>query len=373
LVIKVPDPLRGSAAACRKVIRLPIPNSPLALEVENGHVAVLTAPGVGQVLIGPGTYELARPGGQADICWVRVGPLGGPGGKPMICAVPITEARTRDGYCVGLLCEFTVRVWEPELFRDAFLPKEDALGLWELEEAVRPKVMAAMAEALTACDVEGMKIAALGHYLRHYANLHLKDVGLRLANLGVRAKAILGPVRDQEELLKALEKGLPLPLDAQRASELERKAKLVAEKPWIAAKPLNPAWVPEWKEFWASLALDYMWSKGRFLLKPSDLASIGPFSALKEEWREELIDYMKEVIGSEEGLIFSAEVLERLSSALLSWAYEKGLYVLDTGCLGEFMGLSERETRMVLERLVRMGACEWLERGRSVLLLPRSS
>jgi len=368
LVLRARDPVSGRVVASRRTVRLPA-----LIEVGDGHISLLTMPDGSEMLLRPGVHELLHLRGQADVCWMRLSALPRPGNRPMLCAISITSTRTEDGYCVGLLVGFTLRIWEPRTFRDALLPRKGLLGSWELEMAVRQKLSGALAKAVSYCHADDMESRLFASYLKHHINLRLKELGLRLASLDIMARRLLGPIERQEELLMELRKDLPLPLDEDRALMFKRKAEEIARKPWLLIKPLNPAWAREWRAFWASLVLDFMWSKGRFLLRPSDLASIEPFSLLKDELREELFDSLRRVVGSANGLVFSEEILKHLSSALARWACDKGLYVLERSSLESLLDLSRREAEMVLEHMVSAGACEWLKRGISVLVLPRTS
>ncbi|RLI08891.1 hypothetical protein DRO32_01630 [Candidatus Bathyarchaeota archaeon] len=353
---EIVDPLAEPDVAVRQPLRI---GRPIPIRVGHGHLALLSFPDGSYRVLGPGSHELPAP--PSEICWMSMRPV------EATCVLPATEARTEDGYCVGLLCRLALAVWEPKALRDA-LGDRMSLGEGELKSMAVGLAREALAKALLATrsgEVGGRLFEA---YLRHWVNVALGPVGLRARRLKVEALAKLGPVSRPEDLLELLRGSFRPPVDPEREKELRRKARMVRERPWLLAKPLDPNWASEWRAFWAGMAEDLMWARGKFLLRPGDLSDVEPFSSLRPEWREEVFEVLRGSVGSRLDAAFSREILRRFSSSLAQWARENGLFELDLAMLEEILGLEADEALAVLEELVWAGACSWLEKGKSAVL-----
>ncbi|OYT50504.1 hypothetical protein B6U66_05545 [Candidatus Bathyarchaeota archaeon ex4484_135] len=368
--MRIPDPLSRPLVAVKKTIRV---RGGFTLEVSQDHIAVLTWKDGTYSILGPGLHELKNTGLMpAEACWIKVGPLGREDGSPMRYALSITDSRTKDGCCVGLFCQLEVMIWEPRSFLSSLMTGRESMSPRELEEAIRGHVKEGLAEAVADQDSGDISKPSFELRLKHYVNLSLRGLGLRVGLLRLEVLKSIGPVRTADELARILEERLPFPLDERRAADFERKLRLVSERPWLIAKPLDENWASEWKAFWVEVAQDLMWKQGRFLLSLQDLASLTPFSSMRTDWREELFETLKEKIGSLGDYVFSREVLDALSSALARWARDVGLFEISTEGLVSLLGLSEQEARMLLDHMAGRGACEWVEKGKSVLLSPSS-
>ena len=303
--------------------------------------------------------------------WFALGPLGQSGGKPITLAVPITEGTTRDGFRLGLLCEVRVRIWDPDVFCETVLPRGGFLRLEQLSGLVRERATPGLLRAISGCSLGATRNPWFEAYLRSSVNIALSPLGLRVAWLRLRSLADLGGLRSLEEVMRVLSERLPLPLSHERARALEEKLRELEEKPWLRAKPSDPSWAREWREFWAQLALDWMWARGRFILGPGDLDQ-EPFSAIPNQaWRREILSALaRRLRALKDGRALSVEILDELCSSLARWALENGLYRLGLPDLMSLLGLGEDEARAVLARMVELGFSEWLEPGEEVLVNP---
>lgn len=374
-MVKLADPLSGQLVAVRKFVGPAELRKIAFFEVLDGHMALISLPAGSCMLLGPGTY---KPSPLApvvlDICWLRAGPVEGPGGKPMVLAISITEGTTADGFKLGLLCELKVRIWDPGVFCEFVLPRGGFLDFHELERLVLERARPALLEAISSCEFRAVEDPWFKAYLEHYMNVALSAVGLRVASLRLRSIAHLGGVRSLEELMDVLKARLPLPLDERRAEELEEKLELIRKRPWLLAKPSDPKWAREWRDFWAGLASDWMWAKGRFLMGLDELASEEPFSLLAPPLRREILRALRNRLGSHEpsGKAISKDVLDRLCSSLAKWALENGLYELSTADLTWLLGIEEREAGLILSRMIEMRLCRRSEREGWVVVAPET-
>ena len=344
-------------------------------EVSDGHMAMVNLPTGSYLLLGPGTYK-PRPLAPVllDICWLKAGPVEGPGKKPMVVAIPITEGTTGDGFKLGLFCELKIRVWDPSVFCEIALPRGGFLEFHELERLVLERARPALLEAISSCQLQAVEDPWFKAYLEHYMDVALSAMGLRIASLHLRSISHLGGVRSLEELMEILRTRLPIPLDEKRAKSLEEKLKAIEEKPWLRAKPSDPKWAREWKEFWIGLALDWMWAKGRFLLSSDDMISEEPFSSLPASLRQEIFKTLKNRLGSYgpgESLL-SREVLDSFCFSLARWAFKNGLYELSISDLSWILGLREGEAALVLSRMIEMRLCRRSDREGYVLVIPEA-
>jgi len=344
-------------------------------EVLDGHMAMVNLPTGSFVLLGPGTYK-PRPLAPVilDICWLRAGQIGGPGGRPLVLAVPITEGTTEDGFKLGLLCELMVRIWDPSVFCEITLPRSGFLDFHALENLISKRARPALSEAISSCQLSATEDPWFKAYLEHYINMALSALGLRISALHIRSIAHLGGLSSLEELMDVLKTKLPIPLDEKRAEKLEEKLKEIEGKPWLLAKPSDPRWAREWRDFWTELALDWMWAKGRFLIGLEDLASEEPFSSLGAPLRREIFRALSNRLGrhEESGKALSREVLDRLCSSLARWALENGLYELSIADLTWLLDIGEKEANIILSHMVKMRLCKRSEREGWVLVVPES-
>ena len=344
-------------------------------EVLEGHMAMVNLPTGSYLLLGPGTY---RPKPLApvllDICWLRAGPIGGPGERPIVVAIPITEGITEDGFRLGVLCELTIKIWDPSAFCEITLPRGGFLDFHALESLVLERARPALLEAISSCQLEAVKDPWFKAFLKHYMNMALSAVGLRIHSLRLRSTASLGGLRTLEELMEALKTRLPLPLDEKRAKGLERKLEEIKDRPWLLAKPSDPRWAREWREFWVELALDWMWAKGRFIVSLDELASEEPFSSLETSLRREIFKALENRLAPyEEGdKALSRDILDCLCSSLARWALENGLYELSSDDLAWLLGLKPGEAALILSRMVEMRLCRRSKRENWVLVMPEA-
>ena len=327
------------------------------------------------LLLGPGTYK-PRPLAPTilDICWLRDGPIEGPGGRPITVAISITEGTTEDGFKLGLLGELTVRIWDPDVFCEIALPRGGFLSFQDLEDLVMERARPALLEAISACGLEATEDPWFRAYLEHHMNIALSAIGLRVSSLRIRSLAHLGGLRTLEEVMEVLRERLPLPLDERRAEALEEKVREVREKPWLLAKPSDPGWAREWRDFWVELALDWMWSRGRFLMGLEDMASEEPFSSLDPPSRREILRALANRLGARGpgGKALSKEILDRLCSSLAKWAFENGLYELSASDLTWLLCLGEEEADLVVSRMMGMRLCRRSGRKGLVLVAPEA-
>ncbi|RLI38481.1 hypothetical protein DRO60_03195 [Candidatus Bathyarchaeota archaeon] len=365
------DPLSVGYVAARRVLAPKELRRKLLLQVNPGHVALVTSPGRKAVL-GPGIHELRKPDGPLNICWFPQGPVGRADGRPFPCPIPITEGKLADGCFAGLLCGFKIRIWDPEGFMFSFLAGGRLLDVEELEVRTRELVKRAFIEALSSCSSRDLEEPAFSIFLEHTANLALAGVGLRISSLELASSTCKGPFRSLKELLSELRKGLSFPSKEEKATSLREKLELLSKRPWLLKKPERGPrdWIDSWLSFWTGLLEDWMWANGRFYIGIDELRSAGPFSKMDKQDLGEVFKASRKEIGERKGRVFLREVLDALCSSTTNWALENGLYELSSSALMELLGLSKQEAEALLEELVARGSCEWAERGRSVLFSP---